>query len=65
MDFKKYLESKTGYNIITIFVNRLEKQFITISIRDTIIVRELVLLFLLYIVRHIGVLETIVFDKGP
>jgi hypothetical protein len=43
-----------------LFVNRLEKRLITIPIRNTIIAKQLVLLFLLYIVRYIGIPETIV-----
>jgi hypothetical protein len=40
----------TKYNIIIIFVDRLEKQLITILIQDTITAKQLVLLFLTYIV---------------
>ena len=65
VDFKKYLKSKTKYNIVVIFVNRLEKQPITISIRDTIIARELAPLFLLYIVYYIEVPKTIISNRGP
>jgi hypothetical protein len=36
MDFKSYPESKVGYNIVAIFVDRLLKRLITIPIRDTI-----------------------------
>ncbi len=60
VDFKYCLESKAGNNIIVLFVNRLEKRLITIPIRNTIIAKQLVLLFLLYIVRYIGIPETIV-----
>jgi hypothetical protein len=50
VDFKKCLESKAGYNIVAIFVDRLGKRLIIILVRDTIIARELALLFLLYVV---------------
>ncbi len=36
VDFKYYPESKAGNNIIALFVDRLGKRLITISVRDTI-----------------------------
>ena len=65
VDFKKCLESKNGYNIIAIFVNRLNKRLITILVRDTVIAKELAPLFLTYVIRHVGIPETIVSDRGP
>jgi hypothetical protein len=50
VDFKKCPKSKAGYNIVAIFVNRLRKRLIIIPVQDTITARELVPLFLLYIV---------------
>jgi hypothetical protein len=46
-------------------VDYLSKYPITILVQDTIIAKELALLFLTYVVRHIGILEIIVSDKGP
>jgi hypothetical protein len=43
-----------------LFVNRLEKCLIIIPIRNIIIAKQLVLLFLLYVVYYIGISETIV-----
>ncbi len=60
VDFKHCLESKAGNNIITLFVDCLGKRPIIIPIRNTIIAKQLVLLFLLYIVRYIGIPKTIV-----
>jgi hypothetical protein len=65
VDFKHCLESKAGNNIITLFVDRLGKRPIIIPVRNTIIAKQLVLLFLLYVVRYIGIPETIVSDQGP
>jgi len=62
VDFKKCLESKAGYNIIAIFVDRLGKRLIIILVRDTVTACELALLFLLHVVRHISILKTIVSD---
>ena len=36
-----------------------------ILVRDTIIARELAPLFLLHVVRHVSILETIISDRGP
>jgi hypothetical protein len=41
VDFKKCLESKTRYNIVAIFVDRLGKRPILVPIRDTIITHDL------------------------
>ena len=65
VDFKKCLESKNGYNIVAIFVNRLGKRPITILVRDTVTAKELAPLFLTYVVRYVGIPKTIVSDRGP
>jgi hypothetical protein len=51
--------------MIVIFVDRLSKCPITISVRDTITARELAPLFLEHVVRHVRVSKTIVSDRGP
>jgi len=65
VDFKKCLKSKASYNIVAIFVDRLGKRPITIPVQDTVTARELALLFLLHVVWHVSILETIVSDRGP
>ena len=65
VDFKKCLESKNGYNIIAIFVNRLGKRPITILVRDTVTAKELAPLFLTYVIYYVGIPKTIVSDRGP
>jgi len=65
VDFKKYPKSKAGHNMVAIFVDKLRKRPITIPVRDTVTARELAPLFLLHVVRHISILETIVSDRGP
>jgi hypothetical protein len=64
MDFKSCPESKSGHNIITIFIDCLSKYPITIPVRDIIIAKQLVPLFLLYIVYQVGIPETIILDRG-
>jgi hypothetical protein len=51
--------------MVVIFVDRLGKRPITIPVRDTVTAKELALLFLTYIVRQVGIPETIVSDRGP
>ena len=51
--------------MVVIFVDRLSKRPITILVRDTITAKELALLFLEHVIRHVGVPETIVSDRGP
>ncbi len=65
VDFKHCLESKAGNNMIALFVDRLGKRPITIPVRDTITAKQLVPLFLLYVVRYVGIPKTIVSDRGP
>jgi hypothetical protein len=65
MDFKKCSKSKRGHNMVAIFVDRLSKHFVTIPVWDTIMMHELTPLFLIHIVQHVGVLESIVSDRGP
>jgi len=65
VDFKHCPESKAGHNMIALFVDRLGKRPITIPVRDTITAKQLVPLFLLHVVRHVGIPDTIVSDRGP
>lgn len=51
--------------MVAIFVDRLGKRPITIPVRDTVIAKELAPLFLLHVVRHVGIPDTIVSDRGP
>jgi transposase InsO family protein len=51
--------------MVAIFVDRLFKYLITIPVRDTIIAKQLVPLFLLHIIYQVGIPETIVLDRGP
>jgi transposase InsO family protein len=51
--------------MIALFVDRLGKRPITIPVRDTITAKQLAPLFLLHVVRHVGIPDTIVSDRGP
>jgi hypothetical protein len=50
--------------MIVIFINRLGKYSITIPVRNKVTAKELVPLFLTYIVRQVGIPETIVSNRG-
>ncbi len=65
VDFKKCLESRAGYNIVAIFVDYLEKRPVSIPVRDTIIAKQLVPLFLIHIIRYVGILDSITLDCRP
>ncbi len=65
VDFKKCPKSRAGYNIVAIFVNYLEKRLVSILVRNTIIVKQLVPLFLTHVIRHIGIPDSIILDCGP
>jgi hypothetical protein len=51
--------------MVVIFINYLGKRPITIPVRDIVIAKELAPLFLTYIVRQVGIPETIVSNRGP
>ncbi len=65
VDFKYCPENKAGNNIIALFVDRLGKRLITIPVRNTITAKQLAPLFLLYVVRYVGIPNIIVSDRGP
>ncbi len=65
VDFKKCLKLRVGYNIVAIFVDYLEKRLVSILVRNTIIAKQLVPLFLIYIIRHVGILDSITLDYRP
>ncbi len=65
IDFKHCLKSKAGNNMIALFVDCLGKRLITIPVRDTITAKQLAPMFLLHVVRYIGIPDIIVSDQGP
>jgi hypothetical protein len=50
--------------MVAIFVNYLEKRLVFILVRNTIIAKQLVSLFLIYITRHISILDFIISNQG-
>jgi transposase InsO family protein len=65
VDFKKCPESKDGHNMVVIFVDRLGKRPISVPVRDTITARGLAPIFLTQVVRHVGIPDSIISDRGP
>ena len=64
VDFKKCPVLRSGYNIVAIFVDRLSKRLITVPIKDMITAKELAPLFLLHILRHVSLPDSITSDRG-
>ena len=50
------------YNMVAIFVDRLGKQLITVLVQDIITAKELIPIFLIHIVWHIGLPNLITSD---
>ncbi len=65
VDFKKCPESRVGYNIVAIFVDCLGKRLVSILVRNTITAKQLVPLFLIHIIRHVGIPDSITLDHRP
>ena len=65
VDFKKCPESKSGHNIVAIFVNCLGKRPISIPVYDTVTAWKLASLFLMHVMQHVDVPKSIVSDRGP
>jgi hypothetical protein len=51
--------------MVVIFVNHLKKYLVIIPMRDTITTKKLILLFLIYIMQHVGILDTVVSNRDP
>ncbi len=51
--------------MIAIFVNYLEKRLVSILVRNTIIAKQLVPLFLIHIIRHVEISDSIILDYRP
>jgi hypothetical protein len=64
VDFKKCLKSKTGYNIVVIFVDCLRKCPILVLIHNTITIRDLAQIFITHVIRHVGLPDLITSNKG-
>jgi hypothetical protein len=64
VDFKKYPESKTRYNIVAIFVDRLGKRPILDPVRNTVTTRDLAQIFITHVIRHVGLPDLITSNRG-
>ena len=65
MDFKSMPQDKNGYDEVYVIIDRLSKQAISIPYHKTIIAEEMAQLYITYVYRYHGPLETIVLDRGP
>jgi hypothetical protein len=64
VDFKKCLESKTGYNIVAIFIDCLGKRPILVPVRNTVTIHDLAQIFIIHIIRHVGLPDLITSNRG-
>jgi hypothetical protein len=64
VDFKKCPESKTGYNIVVIFIDRLGKRPILVPVRDTVTTRDLAQIFITHVMCHVGLPNLITSNRG-
>jgi len=64
VDFKKCLESKTGYNIVVIFVDCLRKRLILVLVHNTITTHDLAQIFIIHIMRYVSLPNLITSNKG-
>jgi hypothetical protein len=64
MDFKSFPRDKNSYNAILVVVNRLSKQAFSLPYYKTTTARGMAELYIQYIYRSKGVLDTIISDYG-
>ena len=65
MDFYKLLVDRNGYDIVIILVNRFGKRPFSIPYYKNINAKEAARLYIYYIYRIYGLLDTIILDRGP
>jgi hypothetical protein len=64
VDFKKCLKSKTGYNIVAIFIDCLGKRPILVPVYNTITTRDLAQIFITHVIRYVSLPDLITSNKG-
>jgi len=65
MDFYKLPVDRDGYDIVIILVNRFGKRPFLIPCHKNINAKEAAQLYIHYIYRIYGLLDTIISDRGP
>ncbi len=58
------LKDDKGYNIITVFINRLSKKAVIILYRKTAITKDLAEIYVIYYYYYLGLPDFIVSDHG-
>jgi len=64
MDFHELPTDRNGYNIVIILVDRFSKRLFLIFCYKDIDAKEVARLYIHYIYRIYGPLETIIFNRG-
>jgi hypothetical protein len=49
---------------VAIFIDRLGKRPILVPVRDTVTTRDLAQIFIIYIIRHVGLPDLITSNRG-
>jgi hypothetical protein len=65
MDFVSFNRDKYGYDNILVVIDYLLKKSISIPCYKTTTAKKIALLFIYYIWRYFGPLDSIVSDRGP
>ena len=65
IDFYKLPIDRDGYNIVIILVNRFSKRLFLIPYYKNINAKEAAQLYIYYVYRIYGLLDTIILDRGP
>ena len=65
VDFKSFLKDCYSFDIIAVFVNRFEKQLISILCYCTIDVQELAYIYIIFVYKYYRPATTIVSDQEP
>ena len=64
VDFKAMPEDNEGYNIIIVFINCLSKKVISLPYKKTTTAKDLAELYAVYYYRYVGLLDSVVSNKG-
>ncbi len=65
MDFVLFNKDKHGYDNVLVVIDRLSKESISIPCYKTTIAEEMASLFIYYVWRYFGPLDSIISDWGP
>ncbi len=65
MDFNSFNKDKHGYNNVLVIIDHLSKESVSIPCYKTTTAKEMASLFIYYVWRYFGPLDSIILDRGP